>query len=53
LTFEVFTGTRYRRIKRVRELQEAGRLDGELRWRLRVGAGGYDWTHAQLEAAAR
>jgi hypothetical protein len=40
LTFEEFTGTRYLRIQRVRELQEAGRLDGELRWRLPVGAGG-------------
>jgi hypothetical protein len=40
LTFEEFTGTRYLRIKRVRELQEAGRLDGELRWLLPVGAGG-------------
>ena len=33
LTFEEFTGTRYLRINRVRELQEAGRLDDELRWR--------------------
>jgi nucleoside-diphosphate-sugar epimerase len=33
LTFEEFTGSRYLRIKRVRELQEAGRLDDELRWR--------------------
>ena len=39
LTFEEFTGTRYLRINRVRELQEAGRLDDELRWRLPVGAG--------------
>ena len=39
LTFEEFTGARYLRIKRVRELQEAGRLDEELRWRLPVGAG--------------
>jgi nucleoside-diphosphate-sugar epimerase len=37
LTFEEFTGTRYLRIKRVRELQEAGRIDEELRWRLPVG----------------
>ena len=37
LTFEEFTGTRYLRINRVRELQEAGRLDDELRWRLPVG----------------
>ena len=39
LSFEQFTGTRFLRINRVRELQEAGRLDGELRWRLPVGAG--------------
>ncbi len=39
LSFEEFTGTRYLRINRVRELQEAGRLDDELRWRLPVGAG--------------
>ena len=39
LTFEQFTGTRYLRINRVRELQETGRLDDELRWRLPVGAG--------------
>ena len=37
LTFEEFTGTRYLRIKRVRELQEAGRLDDQLRWRVPVG----------------
>jgi len=36
LTFEEFTGARYLRIKRVRELQEAGRLDDDLRWRLPV-----------------
>jgi nucleoside-diphosphate-sugar epimerase len=40
LTFEEFTGTRYLRIKRVRELQEAGRLDDQLRWRLPVGQAG-------------
>jgi nucleoside-diphosphate-sugar epimerase len=34
LTFDEFTGTRYLRINRVRELQEAGRLDDELRWRV-------------------
>ena len=39
LTFQEFTGTRYLRINRVRELQEAGRLDDELRWRLPVRAG--------------
>ena len=38
LTFDQFTGNRYLRISRVRELQEAGRLDEELRWRLPVGA---------------
>jgi nucleoside-diphosphate-sugar epimerase len=38
LSFEEFTGPRYLRIKRVRELQEAGRLDDELRSRLPVGA---------------
>ena len=38
LTFDQFTGSRYLRINRVRELQEAGRLDEELRWRLPVGA---------------
>ena len=37
LTFEQFTGSRYLRINRVRELQEAGRLDDDLRWRLPVG----------------
>jgi nucleoside-diphosphate-sugar epimerase len=36
LTFEEFTGTRYLRINRVRELQGAGRLDDKLRWRLPV-----------------
>jgi nucleoside-diphosphate-sugar epimerase len=40
LTFEGFTGTRYLRINRVRELQEAGRLDDELRWRAPVAAAG-------------
>ena len=39
LTFEEFIGTRYLRIRRVRELQEAGRLDDEFRWRLPVGVG--------------
>jgi nucleoside-diphosphate-sugar epimerase len=39
LTFEDFTGTRYLRINRVRELQEAGRLDDELRWRVPVATG--------------
>jgi nucleoside-diphosphate-sugar epimerase len=35
-TFDEFTGTRYLRINRVRELQEAGRLDEDLRWRTPV-----------------
>jgi nucleoside-diphosphate-sugar epimerase len=38
LTFEEFTGNRYLRINRVRELQEGGRLDDELRWRVPVSA---------------
>jgi nucleoside-diphosphate-sugar epimerase len=38
LTFEEFTGTRYLRINRVRELQEAGRLSDDLRWRVPVEA---------------
>jgi len=32
LTKQEFESSRYLRIRRVRELQEAGRLDGELRW---------------------
>ena len=40
LTFEEFTGTRYLRINQVRELQNAGRLDDELRWRVPVSAAG-------------
>jgi nucleoside-diphosphate-sugar epimerase len=36
LTFDEFTGTSYLRINRVRELQEAGRLDEDLRWRAPV-----------------
>jgi nucleoside-diphosphate-sugar epimerase len=32
MTYEDFTGERGLRIKRVQALQEAGRLDGELRW---------------------
>jgi nucleoside-diphosphate-sugar epimerase len=39
MTFGEFTGTRYLRINRVRELQEAGRLDDDLRWRAPVAAG--------------
>jgi nucleoside-diphosphate-sugar epimerase len=39
LTFEEFTGTRFLRIKRVQELQDAGRLDDQLRWRIPVEVG--------------
>jgi nucleoside-diphosphate-sugar epimerase len=35
-TLDEFTGTRYLRINRVRELQDAGRLDDDLRWRVPV-----------------
>ena len=38
LTREEFAGPRYLRIKRVQELQAAGRLDDELRWRVAVGS---------------
>jgi nucleoside-diphosphate-sugar epimerase len=38
MTLEEFSGPRYLRIKRVRELQDAGRLDNELRWRTPVTA---------------
>lgn len=38
MSYEEFTGTRYLRINRVRELQEAGRLDDELRWRVPLEA---------------
>jgi hypothetical protein len=37
LTFEEFTGPQYLRIKRVQELQAAGELDDDLRWRVPVG----------------
>jgi len=37
LTFEDFTGSRYLRIKRVQELQDAGRVDQDLRWLTSVG----------------
>jgi hypothetical protein len=36
---ETFAGPRFLRIKRVQELQEAGRLDDDLRRRLPVAAG--------------
>ncbi|HEY3946395.1 MAG TPA: NAD(P)-dependent oxidoreductase [Solirubrobacteraceae bacterium] len=38
LTFEEFTGPRYLRIKRVQELQAAGHVNEDLRWRAPVGA---------------
>jgi nucleoside-diphosphate-sugar epimerase len=38
LTLEEFTGTSYLRIARVQELQDAGQLDDELRWRVPVPA---------------
>ena len=38
LTFEEFTGPQYLRIKRVQELQAAGRVDEDLRWGVPVGA---------------
>jgi nucleoside-diphosphate-sugar epimerase len=36
LTFEDFTGPRYLRVKHVQELQDSGRLDDGLRWRVPV-----------------
>ena len=38
LTLDEFTGSRYLRINRVRELQRAGQLDDQLRWRTPVAA---------------
>ena len=32
LTIEAFTGPQHQRLKRIRELMDAGRLDGDLRW---------------------
>ncbi len=32
LTIETFTGERHQRLKRIRALQEAGKLDNDLRW---------------------
>jgi hypothetical protein len=32
LTYDEFTGARYLRVKRVQELQDAGRLSDDLRW---------------------
>ena len=37
LTFDEFTGSRHLRIKRVQELQAAGRVDDDLRWLVPVG----------------
>ena len=37
LTLEEFLGDRYLRINRVRELQESGELDDDLRWRVPTG----------------
>ena len=39
MTFEDFSGPRYLRVKRVLELQEAGRLDDDLRWRIPATVG--------------
>jgi nucleoside-diphosphate-sugar epimerase len=33
MTYDEFTGTHYLRVKRVRELQDGGQLDDNLRWR--------------------
>ncbi len=38
MTTEDFSGPRYLRIKRVQELQDGGRLDDDLRWRVPVNA---------------
>jgi nucleoside-diphosphate-sugar epimerase len=37
MTFDEFDGSRYLRVKRVRELQESGALDDALRWRIAAG----------------
>jgi hypothetical protein len=39
LSFDEFTGTRYLRIKRVQELQAAGRIDHDLRRRVALLSG--------------
>ena len=39
MSLEDFSGPRFLRIKHVHELQEAGRLDHELRWRTPVTVG--------------
>jgi hypothetical protein len=38
LTSSEFLGTKYLRIKRIKELQSAGQLDGWMRWRTEVAA---------------
>ena len=38
LTAAEFLGSRYLRIKRIKELQSEGRLDGSMRWRIGVPA---------------
>lgn len=38
LSFDRFTGPSFLRVKQVRELQEAGSLDDDLRWRVAVAA---------------
>ena len=37
MTFDDFEGSRYLRVKRVRELQQSGALDDALRWRVATG----------------
>jgi nucleoside-diphosphate-sugar epimerase len=37
MSFEEFDGSRYLRVKRVRELQQSGALDDSLRWRVAAG----------------
>jgi nucleoside-diphosphate-sugar epimerase len=37
MTFDEFDGSRYLRVKRVRDLQESGALDDALRWRIAAG----------------
>ena len=32
MTYDEFIGARYLRVNRVRELQDSGRLDDDLRW---------------------
>ena len=53
MTFEDFTGPRGLRIKRVRELQDAGRLDDELRWRAPSPSADGDDLHADAARRTR